>query len=135
EEPGGRVRAHDRADTGVVSGFRPASARGTQPARRGLPRSRSRAPLIRVVDAQAFGRGREQAVVNAYRAVLAAPGARSFVTAAFVGRLSLPMLTLGCIVLVHSRTGSYALAGAGPAAAAGAFPAAPPAARPAARRG
>jgi hypothetical protein len=64
--------------------------------------------------------------VNAYRAVLAAPGARSFVTAAFVGRLSLPMLTLGTVVLVHSRTGSYALAGAVTAAAAVAFAAAAP---------
>src|SRR5262249_33893683 len=66
-------------------------------------------------------RGKEQVAVNVYRAVLAAPGARSFVTSAFVGRLSLPMLTLGCIVLVHSRTGSYALAGAVAATAAVAF--------------
>src|SRR5262249_39273028 len=71
-------------------------------------------------------RGREQAAVNAYRAVLAAPGARSFVAAAFIGRLSLPMLTLGTVVLVHSRTGSYALAGAVTAAAAVAFAAAAP---------
>jgi len=66
--------------------------------------------------------------VNAYRAVLAAPGARSFVAAAFIGRLSLPMLTLGSIVLVHSRTGSYALAGAVTASAAVAFAAAAPSA-------
>ena len=66
--------------------------------------------------------------MNAYRAVLAAPGARSFVAAAFIGRLSLPMLTLGTVVLVHSRTGSYALAGAVTAAAAVAFAAAAPSA-------
>jgi len=64
--------------------------------------------------------------VNAYRAVLTVPGARSFVTAAFIGRLSLPMLSLGSIVLVHSRTGSYTLAGAVNAVAATAFAAAAP---------
>src|SRR5262249_60025710 len=41
-------------------------------------------------------------------------------------RLSLPMLTLGTVVLVHARTGSYALAGAVTAAAAVAFAAAAP---------
>jgi len=64
--------------------------------------------------------------MNAYRAVLTVPGARSFVTAAFIGRLSLRMLSLGSIVLVHSRTGSYALAGAVTATAASAFAAAAP---------
>jgi hypothetical protein len=54
--PGGRARAHDRADIGVVSGCRPARARGKQPARPGLPRPQSRAPLTRIVDAQAVGR-------------------------------------------------------------------------------
>ncbi len=47
-----------------------------------------------------------------YRAVLATPGARFFVIAAFIGRLPLSMLGLGTIVLVQSRTGFYALAGA-----------------------
>jgi MFS family permease len=48
------------------------------------------------------------------------------VTAAFIGRLPLPMLTLGSIVLVHSRTGSYAVAGAVTAAMVAAFAATAP---------
>jgi MFS family permease len=44
--------------------------------------------------------------------VLATPGARPFVIAAFIGRLPLPMLTLGTIVLVQTSSGSYGLAGA-----------------------
>jgi MFS family permease len=64
--------------------------------------------------------------VNAYRAVLAIPGARSFVTAAFVGRLPMSMLGLGIIVLVQSRSGSYGLAGAVTAALAVSFAAAAP---------
>jgi MFS family permease len=74
--------------------------------------------------------------VNAYRAVLARPGARSFVLAAFVGRLPMSMLGLGTIVLVQSRSGSYGLAGAVTAALAVAFAmAAPVAGRLADRRG
>jgi len=64
--------------------------------------------------------------VNAYRAVLAIPGARSFVTAAFVGRLPMAMLGLGIIVLVQSRSGSYGLAGAVTAALAVSFAVAAP---------
>jgi MFS family permease len=59
--------------------------------------------------------------VNAYRAVLAAPGARWFVLAAFVGRLPMSMLGLGTIVLVQGRTGSYGLPGAVTAVAAVCF--------------
>lgn len=44
--------------------------------------------------------------------MLATPGARPFVIAAFIGRLPLPMLTLGTIVLVQNSSGSYGLAGA-----------------------
>lgn len=44
--------------------------------------------------------------------MLTTSGAWPFVIAAFIGRLPLPMLTLGTIVLVQSRTGSYGLAGA-----------------------
>jgi MFS family permease len=64
--------------------------------------------------------------VNGYRAVLAAPGARWFVIAAFVGRLPMSMLGLGTIMLVQSRTGSYGLAGAVTAAAVVCFAAAAP---------
>jgi len=64
--------------------------------------------------------------VNGYRAVLAAPGARWFVIAAFVGRLPMSMLGLGTIVLVQSLTGSYGLAGAVTAAAAVCFAAGAP---------
>jgi len=55
--------------------------------------------------------GKERTLIS-YRAVLATPGARFFVSAAFIGRLPLSMLGLGTIVLVQSRTGSYGLAGA-----------------------
>ena len=64
--------------------------------------------------------------MNAYRAVLAAPGARWFVIAAFVGRLPMSMLGLGTILLVQGRTGSYGLAGAVTAAAALCFAAGAP---------
>jgi MFS family permease len=64
--------------------------------------------------------------VNAYRAALAAPGARWFVIAAFLGRLPMSMLGLGTIVLVQTRTGSYGLAGAVTAAAVACFAVAAP---------
>ncbi len=47
-----------------------------------------------------------------YRQVLPTLGAHCFVPAVFVGRLPISMIGLGTVLLVHGRTGSYALAGA-----------------------
>jgi MFS family permease len=58
--------------------------------------------------------------------VLATPGAPPFVIAAFIGRLPLPMLTLGTIALVQVSSGSYGLAGAVGAALTLSFAAAAP---------
>jgi MFS family permease len=74
----------------------------------------------------AVGCLRGGAALNAYRAVLATPGAWPFVIAAFIGRLPLPMLTLGTIVLVQVSSGSYGLAGAAGAALTLSFAAAAP---------
>ena len=47
-----------------------------------------------------------------YTRLFAVPGARSFSTAGWIGRLPAPMLGLGAVLLVEGETGSYALAGA-----------------------
>jgi MFS family permease len=57
-------------------------------------------------------------VANPYLQVLRTPHAWPMVLAAFIGRLPLSMVGLGCVLLVASETGSYGLGGA--VAAAGA---------------
>lgn len=47
-----------------------------------------------------------------YRRVLALPGALAFSTSGAVARLPISMVSLGIVLLVSSRTGSYGLAGA-----------------------
>jgi MFS family permease len=51
-------------------------------------------------------------VANAYVQVLRTPHALPMVLAAFIGRLPLSMVGLGCVLLVASETGSYGLGGA-----------------------
>ena len=51
-------------------------------------------------------------MLSPYRRILALPGALAFCTAAFVARLPISMVSLGIVVLVSARTGSYGLAGA-----------------------
>ena len=46
-----------------------------------------------------------------YRKVLSVPGARAFTTAGFLSRLPISMVTLGIVLLVADRTGSYGQAG------------------------
>jgi MFS family permease len=57
-------------------------------------------------------------VANPYLQVLRTPHALPMVSAAFIGRLPLSMVGLGCVLLVASETGSYGYGGA--VAAAGA---------------
>ncbi|MFD0688966.1 MFS transporter [Actinomadura fibrosa] len=47
-----------------------------------------------------------------YRELLAIPGARLFVAAGFVGRMSISMEGIGIVLLVSAVTGSYGIAGA-----------------------
>ncbi|XVQ08949.1 MFS transporter [Spirillospora sp. CA-255316] len=47
-----------------------------------------------------------------YRELLGVPGARLFVTAGFVGRMSMSMVGIGVVLLVSAVTGSYGIAGA-----------------------
>ncbi|WP_067488391.1 MFS transporter [Actinomadura hibisca] len=47
-----------------------------------------------------------------YRELLSVPGARLFVAAGFVGRLSMAMTGIGVVLLVSAVTGSYGIAGA-----------------------
>lgn len=47
-----------------------------------------------------------------YGRLLRLPGASAFTAAAFVGRLPISMVTLGALLLVEDRTGSYAVGGA-----------------------
>ncbi len=47
-----------------------------------------------------------------YRRVLSRPGARAFSASGLVARLPISMVSLGIVLLVSTRTGSYALAGA-----------------------
>jgi len=51
-------------------------------------------------------------VANAYRELLAVPGARLFVAAGLVGRMSMAMVGIGIVLLVSAVTGSYGIAGA-----------------------
>jgi MFS family permease len=51
-------------------------------------------------------------VANPYLQVLRTPHALPMVLAAFVGRLPLSMVGLGCVLLVAAETGSYGLGGA-----------------------
>jgi MFS family permease len=51
-------------------------------------------------------------VANPYLQVLRTPHALPMVAAAFIGRLPLSMVGLGCVLLVASETGSYGLGGA-----------------------
>ncbi|HEY0126398.1 MAG TPA: MFS transporter, partial [Blastococcus sp.] len=57
-------------------------------------------------------------MANPYLQVLRTPHALPMVLAAFIGRLPLSMVGLGCVLLVADETGSYGLGGA--VAAAGA---------------
>ncbi|MEV5572796.1 MFS transporter [Spirillospora sp. NPDC052269] len=50
-------------------------------------------------------------MASPYRALLAVPGARAFVTAGFVGRMSMSMVGIGIVLLVSAVTGSYGIAG------------------------
>lgn len=47
-----------------------------------------------------------------YRAVLGIPGALAFSAAGLLARAEIAMVGLGCVLLVHAGTGSYALGGA-----------------------
>ena len=47
-----------------------------------------------------------------YRRVLALPGALVFSMSGLVARLPISMVSLGIVLLVSTRTGSYSLAGA-----------------------
>ena len=51
-------------------------------------------------------------MANPYAQVLRTPHALPMVLAAFIGRLPLSMVGLGCVLLVASETGSYGLGGA-----------------------
>ncbi|MCP2335809.1 MFS transporter [Actinomadura rupiterrae] len=50
-------------------------------------------------------------MASPYRTLLAVPGARAFVTAGFVGRMSMSMVGIGIVLLVSAVTGSYGIAG------------------------
>src|SRR4051812_49652896 len=65
-------------------------------------------------------------VANPYLQVLRTPHALPMVLAAFIGRLPLSMVGLGCVLLVASETGSYGLGGAIAAVGAGTTPPARP---------
>jgi predicted MFS family arabinose efflux permease len=51
-------------------------------------------------------------VLTTYRRVLALPGAAAFSSAGLLARLPISMVSLGIVLLVSGRTGSYAFAGA-----------------------
>ncbi|GAB3683865.1 MFS transporter [Actinocorallia lasiicapitis] len=51
-------------------------------------------------------------MANPYRALLAVPGARTFVPASFVGRMSMSMLGIGVVLMLTGTGRSYGLAGA-----------------------
>ncbi len=50
-------------------------------------------------------------MLTTYRRVLSLPGALAFSTSGLVGRLPISMISLGIVLLVSTRTGSYSLAG------------------------
>lgn len=56
--------------------------------------------------------GSPRTVFGPYTRLFAVPGARIFSLAGWVARLPAPMISLGALLLVAQRTGSYALAGA-----------------------
>lgn len=51
-------------------------------------------------------------VIRPYREVLALPGAAAFSAAGFLARMPMSMISIGVVLLVQSRHGSYGLAGA-----------------------
>ncbi|GAA3218025.1 MFS transporter [Actinocorallia longicatena] len=51
-------------------------------------------------------------MANPYRALFAVPGARAFIPASFVGRMSMSMLGIGIVLMVTGTGRSYGLAGA-----------------------
>jgi MFS family permease len=51
-------------------------------------------------------------MITSYRRVLAVPGALAFSLTGLVARLPISMVSLGIVLLVSTRTGSYSLAGA-----------------------
>ncbi|ACY97264.1 MULTISPECIES: MFS transporter [Thermomonospora] len=63
---------------------------------------------------------------NPYLALLKVPGARVFVAAGFVGRMSMSMVGIGIVLLVSAVTGSYGIAGSVSAVFALAFAVASP---------
>ncbi|MGH3370129.1 MAG: MFS transporter, partial [Nocardioidaceae bacterium] len=50
-------------------------------------------------------------MLTPYRRVLATPGALAFSLSGLVARLPISMVSLGIVLLVSTRTGSYSLAG------------------------
>ncbi|WP_329521623.1 MFS transporter [Spirillospora sp. NBC_01491] len=50
-------------------------------------------------------------MTSPYRELLGVPGARPFVAAGFVGRMSMSMVGIGIVLLVSAVTGSYGIAG------------------------
>lgn len=56
--------------------------------------------------------GQPASTPSAYRRVLSIPGAVAFSAAGLLGRLPISMITLGIVILVSDRTGSYSVAGA-----------------------
>src|SRR3954462_8937392 len=73
--------------------------------RPGPARPRSRGPAARVLPP------RMAAMFSPYRRVLGMPGALAFSAAGLVARLPISMVSLGIVLLVSTRTGSYSLAG------------------------
>ncbi|RMI40837.1 MFS transporter [Actinomadura harenae] len=65
-------------------------------------------------------------MASPYRTLLAVPGARAFVAAGFVGRMSMSMVGIGIVLLVSAVTGSYGIAGTVSATMAVAYAAAAP---------
>src|SRR3954463_15145238 len=55
-------------------------------------------------------------MLTTYRRVLSLPGALAFSLSGLVARLPISMVSLGIVVLVSTRTGSYSLPGSGSAA-------------------
>lgn len=51
-------------------------------------------------------------MLSPYRALLSIPGTKKFVVPGVIGRFPMSMLGLGCVLLITSETGSYAIAGA-----------------------
>lgn len=50
-------------------------------------------------------------MLDTYRRVLSLPGALAFSLSGLLGRLPISMISLGIVLLVSERTGSYSLAG------------------------